>query len=149
MSLTPKECNHVFFSFGRQIKLQLLCSQVRNKNVLLEIAKWLPLADLSNWTKLGTRNVTFSWIIQCIIYIHFIMTSSNENLFCVTGHLCGEFNGDQWTVTRSIDVFFDMSLKNVFSTQSWGWWFETPSRLLWRQFKVNFLITYNISNAHD
>ena len=25
------------------------------------------------------------------------MTSSNENIFRVTGHLCGEFTGDRWT----------------------------------------------------
>ena len=25
-----------------------------------------------------------------------MMTSSNGNIFCVTGHLCGEFTGPQW-----------------------------------------------------
>ena len=35
-------------------------------------------------------------------------------------------------VTRSFDVFFDLSLNKRLSKQSWGWWFETPSRLLWR-----------------
>ena len=25
-----------------------------------------------------------------------MMTSSNGNIFRVTGHLCGEFTGDQW-----------------------------------------------------
>ena len=42
-------------------------------------------------------------------------TSSNENIFRVTGHLCGEFtdNGEflaQRPVTRSFDVFFDLRL---------------------------------------
>ena len=35
-------------------------------------------------------------------------------------------------VTRSFDIFFDMRLNKRMSKQSWGWWFETPSRSLWR-----------------
>ena len=35
-------------------------------------------------------------------------------------------------VTWSFDVFFDLRLYKRLSKQSWGWWFETPSRLLWR-----------------
>ena len=66
-----------------------------------------------------------------------IMTSSNWNIFRVTGHLCGEFTGDRWIpaqrpVTRSFDVFFDLRLYKRLSKQSWGWWFETSSRPLRR-----------------
>ena len=43
----------------------------------------------------------------------------------------GEFPA-QRPVTRSFDVFFDLCLNKRLSKQSWGWWFETPSRLLWR-----------------
>ena len=35
-------------------------------------------------------------------------------------------------VTRSFHVFFDLLLNKRLSKQSWGWWFETPSRTLWR-----------------
>ena len=38
----------------------------------------------------------------------------------------------QMLVTRSFDVFFDLRLNKRLSKQSWGWWFETPSRPLWR-----------------
>ena len=38
----------------------------------------------------------------------------------------------QRPVTRGFDVFFDMRLNEWLSKQSWGWWFETPSRPLWR-----------------
>ena len=31
----------------------------------------------------------------------------------------------------SVDVFFDLRLNKRSSKQSWGWWFETPSRSLW------------------
>ena len=43
----------------------------------------------------------------------------------------GEFPS-QRPVTRSFDVFFDLRLNKQLSKQSWGWWFETPSRSLWR-----------------
>ena len=60
------------------------------------------------------------------------MTSSNGNIFCVTGHLVpGEFPA-QRPVTRSFDVFFDLHLNKRLSKQSWGWWFETLSCPLWR-----------------
>ena len=43
----------------------------------------------------------------------------------------GEFPA-QRLVTRSFDVFFDLRLDKRLSKQSWGWWFETLSRPLWR-----------------
>ena len=43
----------------------------------------------------------------------------------------GEFTA-QRPVTRSFDVFFDLRLNKRLSKQSWGWWFETLSHLLWR-----------------
>ena len=43
----------------------------------------------------------------------------------------------QRPVTQSCDVFFDLRLNTRLSKQSWGWWFETPSRPLWRQCNVN------------
>ena len=38
----------------------------------------------------------------------------------------------QRPVTWSFDVFFDQRLYKRLSKQSWAWWFETPSRPLWR-----------------
>ena len=71
-----------------------------------------------------------------------MMTSSNGNIFRVTGPLCGEFTGPgesptQRTVTRSFDVFFDLRLNKRSSKQPWGWWFETLSWSLWRHCNVN------------
>ena len=43
----------------------------------------------------------------------------------------GEFPA-QRPVTRSFDIFFDLRLNKRFSKQSWGWWFETQLRPLWR-----------------
>ena len=67
---------------------------------------------------------------------HSMMTSSNGNIFRVTGPLCGEFTGPgefptQRPVTQSFDVLFDLGLNKPLSKQLWGWRFETPSRSLW------------------
>ena len=61
------------------------------------------------------------------LYHAIMMTSSNGNIFRVTGPLCGEFPTKR-PVTRGVDVFFDLR----FNKQSWGWWFVTPSCSLWR-----------------
>ena len=63
--------------------------------------------------------------------LQLMMTSSNENIFRVTGPLCGELTGHWWipcTVTRSFEVFFDLRLNKRLSKQSRGWWFATPPR---------------------
>ena len=75
------------------------------------------------------------------IFNLFMVTSSNGNIFRVTGHLCGEFTGPgefptQTPVTRHFDVFFDLCLNKRLSKQSRGWWFETQSYPLWRQYNV-------------
>ena len=63
-----------------------------------------------------------------------MMTSSNGNIFRVTGPLCGEFGEfpAQRSVPRSFDVFFDLRLNKRLRKQSWGRWFETPLRSLLR-----------------
>ena len=45
-----------------------------------------------------------------------VVMSSNENVFRVTGLLCGEFTGHRWRpVTRSFDIFFDLRLNRRLS----------------------------------
>ena len=83
-----------------------------------------------------------------------MMTSSNGNIFPVTGHLCGEFIGllpTQRPVTRSFDVFFDLRLNKRLSKQSGGWSFETPSCSLWRHSNVYMLIltSHDLSDSID
>ena len=73
-----------------------------------------------------------------ICAVSLMMTSSNGNIFRVTGPLCGEFTGPRWIphtkrpVTRSFDVYFDLHPNKRLGKQSWGWWFETLSWSLWR-----------------
>ena len=42
----------------------------------------------------------------------------------------------QRPVTRSFDDLFDLHLKKWLSIHSWGQWFETPLRFLWRHSNV-------------
>ena len=65
------------------------------------------------------------------------MTSSNGTFSALLA-ICagnspvpGEFP-TQRPVTRSFGVYFDLRPNKGLSKQSWGWWFETPSRPLWR-----------------
>ena len=97
-----------------------------------------------------------------------MMTSSNGNVYRVTGHLCGEFTGDRG-IHRGALMFsqVDLRLNKRLSKQSCGWWFETLSRPLWRhcnddeavviclsincpttQFSVMREIGYNWANSH-
>ena len=55
-----------------------------------------------------------------------------------TSPVPGEFPA-QRPVTRSFDLFFDLRLNKRFSKQSWGWWFETLSRPLWRHCNASVL----------
>ena len=49
----------------------------------------------------------------------------------------GEFPA-QRPVTRSFDLFFDLRLNKRLSKQSWGWWFETLLRPLWRHYNMKW-----------
>ena len=51
--------------------------------------------------------------------------------FRVTGHLCGEFTGDQW-IPRTKASEAELWCFLWSAPESSRWWFETPSRLLWR-----------------
>ena len=56
------------------------------------------------------------------LQVFHMMTSSNGNIFRITGLLCGEFTGPgefptQRPVTRSFDAFFDLRLNKRFSKQ--------------------------------
>ena len=66
-----------------------------------------------------------------------MMMSWNGNIFRVTGPLCREFTGHRWIPrTKASDAelwcFLWSDPNKRLGKQSWGWWFETPSRSLWR-----------------
>ena len=95
--------------------------------------------------------MTYFWLMKfeknCILPLawwrHQMETFSALVALCAgNSPVTGEFPS-QRAVTRSFDVFFDLRLNKRLSKQSWGWWFETPSRPLWRRFNGN--VTNTIS----
>ena len=81
----------------------------------------------SNWLATQTpANLKPSW------WRHQMETFSALLALCAKNSpVPGEFPS-QMPVTRSFDVFCDLRLYKRLSKQSWGWWFWTSSRPLWR-----------------
>ena len=80
-----------------------------------------------------------------------MMTSSNGNIFRVTGPLCEAFTCHQWIPSQrpvrwSFDVFFDLCLNKPLSKQSWGWWFEQPSCSSWRHCNDDIWVMVLVNN---
>ena len=76
----------------------------------------------------------YSIIFRAWIIYH-MMTSSNGNIYTLLAICAGNSPvpsdfPTQRPVTRRYD--FDLRPNKRLSKQSWGWWFETPSRPLWR-----------------
>ena len=94
----------------------------------------LPKALLTHTTNQTAAAMALSHsgsLVPGHFFLHHIVTSSNENIFRITG-LCegnpsvtGGFPS-QRPVTQSSDVFFDLRLNK----QSRCWWFQIPSRSL-------------------
>ena len=106
--------------------------------VLIKRVPWAPFQYESyQYRDSHENNKTVLW--PSYLYM---MTSSNGNIFSVTGPSCGEFTGPgefptQRSVTRSFDVFFDLRLNKWLSKQPRGWWFEMLSWSLWRHCNDN------------
>ena len=100
----------------------------------------LPLWRLQRWWSLVTLGGTqgpkeIAW------WRHQMETfSALLALYAGNSPVPGEFP-TQRPVTRSFDVFFDLRLNKRLSKQAWGWWFETPSRPLWRHRNENLRYT--------
>ena len=85
-------------------------------------------------------NINLSWVgpheqISAALawWRHQMETFSALLATCVGSSPVTEEFPSQRPVTRSFNVFFDLRLNKQLSKQSWGWWFETPSRPLWRR----------------
>ena len=76
--------------------------------------------------------------LRLIWWLHQIETFSALLATCVgNSPVTGEFPAHR-PVTRSFDVFFDLRLNKRLNKQSWGWWFETSSHPLWRNYNGRF-----------
>ena len=101
-----------------------------------ELTCWVQKGKLAWWISKAKINVLCA-LFRFVVVGHHMMTSSNGNIFRVTGHLCGEFTGLRWIPrTKASDAELWCFLWSVpdkrLSKQSWGWWLETQSGSLWR-----------------
>ena len=68
---------------------------------------WLLLAS---WRQMASSTSVLTgsdlgWLTTPMEYIYIMMTSSNGNVFRVTGHLCGDFTGTRWIpLTKASDA---------------------------------------------
>ena len=84
---------------------------------------------------IGTTRAPFQYLITW--WRHQMETFSALLAICAENSpVPGEFPA-QRPVTQSFDVFFDLRLNKPLSKQSWGWWFETLWRPLWRHCNVS------------
>ena len=94
-----------------------------------------PRSLCSHSGTLDEKGTTLSW------WRHEMETLSALLALCAgNSPVTGEFTA-QRPVTRIFDVSFDLRLNKHLRKQSWGWWFDTPSRSLWRHRNDND-ITY-------
>ena len=105
-------------------------SSLLHERQRLRYVIWLAQTEISREDKVNTMAAAA-----------FMTTSSNENIFRVTGPLCGEFTGhgefpSQRPVTRSFNLFFDLRLVERLGKQMKRRWFETLLCPLWRHCSV-------------
>ena len=107
---------------------KILISLLTSQRCLNEVVS----AQRIRWIIFDCRqSLSFFWITW---WRHQMETFSALPALCAENSpVTGEFP-TQRPVARSFDVFFDLRLNKQLSKQSWGWWFETPSRPLWRQY---------------
>ena len=92
------------------------------------------------WHKKMTQSTT-----KPCAQIVYMVTSSNGNIFRVTGLLCGEFTGHRWIPRTKVSdadrwcFLWSTSAPTVEHKQWRRRWFETPSRSLWRHCNDAFL----------
>ena len=97
---------------------------------------------IGNWIVPGERDQQYmvlmlitGWIVDTW-WRHQMETFSTLLAICAgNSPLTGEFSA-QRPVTQSFGVLFDPWLNKRLSKQSWGWWFEMPSRSLWRHSRM-------------
>ena len=105
------------------------------------------MIGIDNWFNFSKWSLISDTI--CITKI----SSSNGSIFRVTGPLCWKFTRhpwipSQWPVTGALMFPLIYALIKRLREQSWGWWFETSSRSLWRHCNEN-QITFKVYNQQS
>ena len=109
---------------------------VKERTVLLQVTCWVGSTPINNHlTEVTTSSDLRGGSSTPNVWWRHQMETFFALLALCAGNLpvTGEFPA-QKPATPSFNVFFDLRLNEWLSKQSWGWWFETPSRPLWRHY---------------
>ena len=111
----------------------MFCESLRNGTLFIEKFEFLWFTNkLPNFFLARGEPALLGWLMHLSM-----MTSSNGNIFRVTGPLWGESTGHRWIppqspVAHTFDPFFDVRLNKRLSKHSRRQRFETAWRSLWR-----------------
>ena len=96
LPVTQRICSFNFGPLHARAQIHGLVQERRN-SIAYALELRLSCTNPSRWnlldTSTETRNLQF---VPCAT----MMTSSNGNIFRVTGHLCGEFTGHRWITSK-------------------------------------------------
>ena len=94
--------------------------RARQRQTIVELSVICDLVDLMR--RDCTRKMEEPRVLWLLPHWQSMMTSSNGNIFCVTGPLWGEFTGDRWIpLTKASDAELSLICARINSKQSWGW----------------------------
>ena len=108
-----------------------------SQNTSSHLKSFLKSASLNVMQQQADVILTSLWRQQMETY------SALRDLCAGKSLVTGEFPA-QRPVTGCFDVFFDMRLNKQLGKQSWGWWFQTPLRSLWRHCKNDIILDFYI-----
>ena len=117
-------CKYEYRQNAYDVRFQNSSIFVRDQSAIVKLAtRYHGISDDSNQLILALLLVLSKiYFISCVFGAKEVtlmntdkmMTSSNENIFRVTGHLCGEFTGHRWTPrTKASDAELDFFLDLV------------------------------------
>ena len=135
-------CNDVSYWLGAWKKCSLMIAINENGKL-----SWSQLRR-SSCGAMVEKLVSWRLRGQCMAWWRHQTETFSASLALCAGNspVPGEFP-TQMPVTRNFDVFFNLRLNKRLSKQAWGWWFETPSRPLWRH--RNGMTTHNSCDVED
>ena len=143
----------------------LMASSCKTKqNIIQSLTVYYITAMISlmSTRSVGYLGCQFQGLSVCIHSVKWsvlyfsMMTSSDGNIFRVTGFLCGEFTGHWWIpLLKASDAelwcfLWSAPLDKRLGKQSWGRWFEKPLHSLWSHCNVLAMpVSRRLSHLRD
>ena len=127
LSYVKKCLAHLVFFILYQVKA---CEA---KNVGYMCLQWVLRITREDWFVNNSWSCYYSIYNDGLLCLGFVAHDAviNSKHFPEFWHFVWGIHPSQRPVTWSCGIFFDLRLNKRLSIQSWGWWFEIPSRLLW------------------